>query len=114
MKSMVSTNDLNQVIKVASRVQISKKSFSQNSENLATVLSKMTLFICFYFKFFENLVILGLFKIANIKLHHVILKILEWSLKIYFISDFLGYFLGNKKTVLLHNCEEKCQKNDGF
>ena len=85
MKSMVSTNDLNQVIKVASRVQ--KNHFLKIVKNLATVLSKMKLFICFYFKFIVNLVILGLFKIANIKLHHVILKILEWSLKIYVIGN---------------------------
>ena len=40
MKSMVSTNDLNQVIKVASRVQISKKSFFQNSEKFGYMFIK--------------------------------------------------------------------------
>ena len=72
--------------KVACRVQIWKKHFVKIVKSLVTVLFEMTLFLCIYFAFTKNPIILSPFEIDTLNFAMYISTILTCPLKSYVIG----------------------------
>ena len=73
-------------LKVACRVQVwKKKTFCENNEKFGYSFIKMTLYLCIYFVFTKNPIILSPFKINTSNFTMYILTILTCPLKIYVI-----------------------------